>query len=235
MAEVPDDAPLALWHATPLAHLPTLLDAGRLLSRQRLAAAPNPVPLRSRPRGRSRPADRVHLSPTPRTPLLADRLRDGIPCALLHFSPAVADLPGAALARRNGRAWAHRDDFAPVTDPDERAALWRLWRAGRLRSLEVVVPDALDLDPHLKGIALADPEHARWIETLCDALRIPCPGAAVDPSVFPDLPVPPLADLDGYARLCRALGRLLPPPDPFLLSDGARDAPGSVDTAGRNG
>lgn len=233
MPEVPDPAPDALWHATPLAGLPTLLLSGRLLSRRRLCLAPVTVPTRPRPRVRRLAADdRVHLSPTPRTPFLADRLRRGIPCALLRFDPDARRLPGAALVRFNGRAWAHRDCFAPVTDPAAAAHLWDEWRRGRFPSLECVVPDAVPLQPLLDRIELARADHRDWVCRLRDGLSLPAFPCVVAPEPFAGLPTPPLGALDAYADVCLAVGTLLPPPDPYALSDSPTLPPGSqpVDT-----
>ena len=85
-------------------------------------------------------ADYVHLSLTPQTPLLADKLRRGYPHALLVFdAETVQALPETALLPYNTKSWHGRAAFAPVTDPMERAALLRRHaETGRCPSLEVL-------------------------------------------------------------------------------------------------
>jgi hypothetical protein len=178
------------WHAVPVHYIPTLLATGRLLSAARLPSGVIPRPtsiLRKRKLGLE---DFVHLSFQSITPLLADKHAKGYPHALIRFPESIADLPGAAFLKWNTKKWAHRDEFVPVSDPDEKAAFLLDWQAGKFPSPELLIPQSLDL-------ALADgffiPEGA-WQCLL--------PIFTLTPELFPPLaPCPHESELLDYLTL----------------------------------
>ena len=213
-------APPSYFHAIPLHYVPTLLATGALYSQR--SASEQGIPLR--PRATATRRDRklrldgyVHLALTPATPLLIDKRRLGYPHALLVFDPALADLPEAAYLRFNPKSWRHREDFAPVTEPSEKAALLAAWRVGRYPSAELLVPGSLPLLPRCTGLYAASREEEVWIRLMT---AISKPAADVPLALRPDLfpPAPPL-DLQAhyaYATACLNAERLLRPPDlPF--------------------
>ena len=166
-------------------------------------------------------ADYVHLSLTPHTPLLADKLRRGYPHALLVFdAEAVQALPGTALLPYNAKAWRSRAAFAPVTDPAERAALMRRHaETGRCPSLEVLVKYGLALD-HARLVAFLTDEERRLVADVVSALSLPVPAPlTTDPSLFPgcDAYTPvTLGAIADYCAHCAGAADLLPPPNlPF--------------------
>jgi hypothetical protein len=224
MADHASDAGAArLWHATPLHYLPRLLATGALLSQERLRQDGHPV--RPRPTAAARVrklglAGYVHLSLTPKTPLLADKRAKGYPHSLLAFDrEAVFALPGAALMKFNTKSWRHRDDFAPVTDPAERAVVLAEHAAGRYPSLEALAAGELPLALYLRALYFASEPEAGWFTAFIDAglVRVPDDVAAeVHAGHFPPGAEPVLAPLAAYADACVAAGAVLPPPDlPF--------------------
>lgn len=213
----------ALWHATPLHYLPRLLATGALLSQERLAEAGGGV--RPRPTAAARVrklglAAYVHLSLSPRTPLLADKRAKGYPHALLEFDRgAVLSLPDAALCRYNSKAWRHRDDFVPVTGAEAMAHLLAEHAAGRFPSMEVLVAGRLPLVPYCRALRLTSPAEADWVRGLLDAGTVSLPAGVAVAAALELSPLgmePDLAPLRAYADACRAAGAVLPPPDlPF--------------------
>lgn len=173
--------PIHYWHATPLAHLPTLLETGALRCARDLPAGIRPRS--SAPRRQRLGLDGfIHLSLQPVTALLLHQRRLGIAHALIAFGADVALLPGAGWVRYNTKAWRHRDAFAPVTDPAERGELLRQWRGGHLPSLELVVPDTLPLTL-ATGIYLATTQDAAWLSQQVG--RPDLPPILVSPRWFP--------------------------------------------------
>lgn len=223
----PDDpcaaGPPALWHAVPLHYAPHLFATGALFSKDRLKAAG--LPIQPRPSAWRRDtrlglSGYVHLSLSPRTPLLADKRRKGYPHVLLAFEAAgVLALPGTALLAYNTKAWRHRDDFAPVTNADEKAALLETWRRGRHPSLEVLVPGALPLAGNAAALHTASAVEADWLRAFRDEAAFGLaaePPISVSPGLFPPGPEPDLSAHADYLRACRAAGVLLAPFDlPF--------------------
>ncbi len=221
----PDDpcaaVPPALWHAVPLHYAPHLFATGALFSKNRLKAAGLPIQPRSsawRRDTRLGLSGYVHLSLSPRTPLLADKRRKGYPHLLIAFdAAAVFALPGTALLPFNTKAWRHRDDFAPVTNADEKTALLEARRAGRHPSLEVLVPGALALAPHVRALHAASEAEADWLRAF--ARVVPYPAELplfTSPGLFAPGPAPDLSAHADYQCACRAAGVLLAPPDlPF--------------------
>jgi len=216
----PEPAPsYLLWHATPLHYVPYLLATGALLSQARLAA--EHLPVRPRPTAAARVrrlglAGYVHLSLSPRTPLLADKRGRGWPHVLLQFPANLLEFPGVSLLKYNTKAWRHRDDFVPVTNPEGRAALLEEHRAGRYPSLEVLIPDRLPLSA-ARALHAPGPAELELVHSLGEPpLALPLPETCVSPDLFP---LGAEADLDAtaaYFRACAAAGRVLPPPDlPF--------------------
>ena len=210
--------PTHLYHAAPLHYLPCILRDGALYAQSVLA--PQGVAPRATAARRDRMlglADYVHLSLTPQTPLLADKLRRGYPHALLVFdAEAVQALPQTALLPYNPKSWRGRAAFGPITDPPERAALLRRHAAkGRCPSLEVLVKYGLALT-HTQEIAfLTDAERDLTADLAARlALAAPAPLKS-SPALFPlhgaYAPVtgPLIAD---YFTRCAEAGEVLPPP-----------------------
>jgi len=193
------------WHTVPLHRLPQLLSDGAL----RASAYPRPrILARRRKLGL---AGFIHLSLTPQTPLLADKCAQGFPHALLAFSPEIAALPGAGFCKYNQMAWRHRDDFRPVTAPDEKALFLMEWRTGKYPSAELLVPTTLSLS-YATQLYLAMPEDAAWLETFA----LPTPPTLVSPETFPPRAESDFTPFWEYATACQNAGALLPPPDlPF--------------------
>ena len=126
-------------------------------------------------------------------------------------------LPGAAVCRYNAKSWRHREEFAPVTAPEEQTAVIEAWRAGRYPSAEILIPDALPLASFCTGMLVGDEETCTWLTALCDALTLPAmPPLTIAPERFPN-PAPfDFAPYQEYAEMCRAARSVLPPPDlPF--------------------
>ena len=207
-----------LYHAAPLHYLPRILRDGALYAQSVLA--PQGVAPRATATRRDRMlglADYVHLSFTPQTPLLADKLRRGYPHALLVFEAgAVQALPETALLPYNPKAWRGRAAFVPITDPGERAALLRRHaETGRCPSLEVLVKYGLALT-HTREIAfLTDAERGLTADLLARlALPVPAPLTTA-PALFPSsgayAPVTKAPIADYFAR-CAEAGAVLPPP-----------------------
>jgi hypothetical protein len=213
-----EDASL-LWHTVPLHYLPYLLESGALLSAARLQAEGHPI--RPRPTAIARKtklglADYVHLSLKSRTPLLADKRAKGYPHALIAWDrAAVLALPGVGLLRFNTKRWAHRDDFLPVTDPEEKAALLTAQARGRYPSLEVLVPERLPLVPGLAvGLYFASEAEREAVAPVVGCTGLPVHvsrerfgGEAVDVD---------LAPVRAYIADCVAAGKVGAPPSlPF--------------------
>jgi hypothetical protein len=214
--------PEHLYHAAPLHYVPAILESGALLPAADLLARG------IRPRASAARRDRklglqvyAHLSPKSWTPLLADKLRKGYPHALFVFDgPGVLALPGAAVVPYNPKSWRHREDFAPVSDPAERALLLKAYQSGKYPSLEIVMPGPVPLSL-ATGLAFAEPDERRTVEDVLSAAGIACGvPMTTDPDRFPPLAQPyratTLAETAAYFDSCRAAGRLLPTPDiPF--------------------
>ena len=211
---------MRFWHTTPLHYVPHILSTGALYSQDRLAALGLPI----RPRRTAFRRDRklrltgfIHLSLTPITPLLADKRARGFPHALFEFDGVIADLPGTAFLRYNAKAWRHRADFAPITDPGAKAGFLAEWRGGRYPSAELLIPDTLLLGPHFVALHAADASEADWLGEMAEWLGVAsAPQIAESPHLFPPGIAPDLAVLHDYADACRAAGNVVPPPDvPF--------------------
>lgn len=214
-------APVLLWHVVPLHYAPHLLATGALFSKDRLKS--DGLPIRPRPSAWRRDtrlglARFVHLSLSPRTPLLRDKRCKGYPHVLISFNAAaVFALPGVALLAYNTKAWRHRDDFAPVTETGEKAALLEAWRAGRYPSLEVLAPGTLPLAANAVALHTASAAEADWLLAFTDVFFWPAvPSLVTSPDRFPLGPEPDLSVHAEYLRACRKAAALLAPPDlPF--------------------
>jgi len=210
-----DKTPL-LWHTTPLHYLPYLLKTGTLLSAERLAAEQHPI--YPRPTAITRKiklglANFVHLSLEAKTPLLTDKFQKGYPHALIAFArPTVLALPGTALLKYNTKRWAHRDDFLPVTAPEEKEAILAAHATGRYPSLEVLVPTRLPLSLAV-ALYFAQAAEAELFRPLIAALPLIAPPLIIAPERFPRIDTSvyhaPLAE---YLEACRRLSTVLPPP-----------------------
>ncbi len=193
------------WHATPLLFLPAILTEGAL----RASANPRPS---ARARRRKLGLDGyLHFSFASKTPLLADKLKRGYPHALLAFDPVVGNLPGAAYLKWNTKRWAHREEFIPITDLDEKAAFLGDWCRGKYPSAELLVPERLALT-YATNLYFASKAEADWLQ----GFSLSTPPIMVSPERFPPGPEPDLAPLQTWFEACRAAGELLPPPElPF--------------------
>lgn len=207
------------WHTTPLHYVPYLLATGRIYAQSELRALGLPISPRRTAARRDRKLHLdgyVHLSLTPQTPLLTDKRRKGYPHVLFAFDAALADLPGAALCPYNAKSWRHREEFAPVTGPAQKAELFAAHTAGRYPSLELLIPGSLPLTPHARTLHVATEADAALLRGLYCV-----PGLSVLPiqispeqlSIIPEYDPLPLAR---YAAACLTAGAILPPPDfPF--------------------
>ena len=211
--------PIYYWHTTPLHYVPYLLASGNLYAQEQIRE--RGLPLRARRTAARR--DRklhldgyVHLSLSPITPLLADKLGKGFPHCLIAFDTAVAQIPGAGLCRFNAKAWAHRELFAPVTDAAERAELMAAWRKGKYPSLELLIPGALPLFPYARALHVATEADAAFLRGFQAIPNLRTIAPLVSPEHFPtpcEYDVRPFAQ---YAGACLLAGEILPPPDlPF--------------------
>ena len=214
MPDTPALPPAAYWHATPLHYLPHLVQtgalfAGRELMRRGLPIRPRPTVVR---RDRKLGLDAyVHFSLVPVTPLLADKMQKGYPHVLIEFAATVADLPGAGYLLYNPKSWRHRDDFAPRTDPADKARFLVDWQAGKYPSAELLVPGTVPLAPHAVHLHYASREALTWGAAFASDLP-----ASVSPEHFPAPAAFDFAPLHAYARACTDAGFVLPPPDlPF--------------------
>jgi hypothetical protein len=188
--------------------LPTLLHSGRIRSSEALSGEKSHVMPRPTALARKRAlglGDYVHLSLKPITPLLIHKHQQGFPHALLRFPGTLADLPGNAYLKWNTKKWAHRDEFVPVTDPQEKQDFEVAWEQGAYPSAELLVPASLDLTLS-DGFFLPSEAHSSYF-----------PEFTVAPELFP--PLAPSAyddDLHAYLLLCLHLPEPPPPPSfPF--------------------
>jgi hypothetical protein len=210
-----------LWHTTPLFHVPYLLQTGALLSATQLAQGDHPI--RPRPSAIRRKtklglADFVHLSPMSHTPLLRDKQEKGYAHVLLSFHRAATlALPDVALLKFNTKRWAHRDDFVPVTDAEEKAATWAEYASGKYPSLEVLVPQWLPLTPYAAAIHVVSDEEAELLWGLVATLTLVAPPIRVSTSLFPlgRCGTDTVAAQE-YFESCRNTGKVATPPQlPF--------------------
>jgi hypothetical protein len=207
-----------LYHVTPLHYLPMILQ-DRALYAQSVTALKGILPRASAFR-RDRMLglnDYVHLSLTPHTPLLADKLKKGYPHALLIFSSAeVMDLPEVALLKYNPKSWQSRIAFQPVFEPSERIALWRRHHElKQYRSLEVLVKYGLSIDLLKTIVFLTEDEREMMAETL-ERTALPCSyHLQVNPDLFPrsgGYYATTGADVASYLVKCQQAGYVLAPP-----------------------
>lgn len=207
-----------LWHTTPLLYVPYLLQTGALLSASQLSRENHPI--RPRPSAIRRKtklglADFVHLSPMPQTPLLRDKQEKGYGHVLLSFDRAATlAIPGVALLKYNTKRWAHRDDFTPIRDADEQAAIWTEYESGKYPSLEILIRQKLPLTPYATGMHLVSSEDAKLLETLLATLTSSALPIYVSPTLFP-LPSNISDDsalIRDYLIACQSANTALPPP-----------------------
>lgn len=209
----------SLYHVTPLQYLPHIIQEGALYAQSVLAGRAGIAP-RATARRRDKMlglTDYVHLSLCSRTPLLADKLAQGFPHALLVFDRApVLALPQTALLPYNTKAWHAKADFAPVTDRAEQHVMLRRYaEEGRYPSLEVLVKYGLDFAALSDIVFVADAER-----DLCTALMRALGLAAPAPLRTDAAPFPPCDSyrpvtsdaLTSYFEACAGAGILLPPP-----------------------
>ncbi len=210
--------PALVYHAAPLHYLLRIVQDGALYPQSVLAA--RGIRPRASAARRDRMlglADYLHLSLHAQTPLLADKLKQGYPHALLVFERArVLDLPHTALLPYNTKAWFDKAAYAPVTDALQKQTLLDAHEhQGRYPSLEVLVKYGLGFDG-LKFIAFcAEEEHGQTRQTII-SLDLPLPvPLCVRPELFPVKdeyrPVTQGQVFDYFAA-CRTAGDVLPPP-----------------------
>ncbi|MGO8672233.1 MAG: hypothetical protein ACLQVD_12810 [Capsulimonadaceae bacterium] len=161
-------------------------------------------------------ADYVHLSPSPSTPLVQDKVARGFPHVLFVFAgPAVLSLPEVAALPYNTKAWRTRAASVPVTDAAERDVLFRRYLGrGRLASLEILVKYGLSLEFAVEALFLTD-EELRVTTDVLARLALPFPPATVDPDRFgsPSYAPRTLAAIAEYFARCVDSGVVHPPPD----------------------
>lgn len=193
------------WHTIPLHYLPTLLHTGQLFSAAALAhklsyITPRPTAIdRKRKLGLE---DYVHLSFKSITPLLRHKHGKGYPHALLRFPETLAERNDTSLLKWNSKRWAHRDEFAPVYDPEHKAEFLKGWRTGSYPSAELLVPGSLSL-AEADGFFLPNERYQRFF-----------PKAELAPDLFPTLASCPYeAELESYLLLCLHLDKPLVPPE----------------------
>ncbi len=213
---MPDSA--YVYHAAPLHYLLRIMQDGALHPQSVLAG--RGIRPRATAARRDRMlglADYLHLSLHSCTPLLADKLRQGYPHALLVFDrDCVLALPGAALLPYNTKAWFDKAAYAPVTDAVQKQDLLNAHaHQGRYPSLEVLVKYGLGFEG-LKLIAFcAEDECAQTRRTLL-ALGLPTSAPlCVCPELFPlkgDYCPVTQGRVFEYFAACRAAGDVLPPP-----------------------
>jgi len=230
-----------LYHAIPLHYLPSLFAAGALYAQSVLTGrqlsvrspensglgGPPSIPAGIRPRSSATRRDRmlgldhfVHLSPTAKSPLLADKLSRGYPHALLVFEAAgVLEMPEVALLPYNTKAWRTRACFEPVSDPAERSALLRRYtEACRLPSLEILVKYGLPLT-HLTAIAFIDDREREACEQAVRGSSLYTDLCIATPGLFPKAAGYSPAGWDtiaAYFDRCQlATGEIGPPAIPF--------------------
>jgi hypothetical protein len=213
-------APALFWHTLPLHYLPHLLTTECLYSQDELKQKKLPI----RPRRTAERRDRklrlsrfVHLSFTPQTPLLADKLTKGYPHALLAFDKALLEESNSAVVKFNAKSWRHRDDFAPIYDSEAKARVIEEWRQGRYPSAELLIEKVLPLSPNCLSLHLASEEERIWLCGLVEGLKLMLPiPVSVSPSLFPEDIAINLSPHRTYAEECLAARSLLPPPNlPF--------------------
>lgn len=205
-------APDHLYHAIPLLYLPILAESGRLCSAKRLPEGVRPRPTAIARKRKLGLEDVVHLSLVPKTPLLTDKHAGGYPHGLLRFSATLLERPDVSLLKWNTKRWAHRDEFVPVSDAEEKKAFLEAWREGTYPSAEALVPESLEL-ALADALFLPDARFAGWLAAFSPNL----PPLSVAPEIFPPLaPCPYDAELANYLTLCAHLRPTLAPPDfPF--------------------
>jgi hypothetical protein len=198
-----------LYHAIPLFYLPALAESGRLFSAARLPDGVRPRPtalLRKRKLGLE---DYVHLSLKPKTPLLKDKHAKGYPHALIRFPITLLSRPDISLLKWNTKRWAHRAEFAPISNADDKKAFLTDWRGGAYPSAEVLVPESLELF-EADALLLPDTRFAPLLDVFSSQL----PPLSVAPEIFPPLaPCPYEAELKSYFLLCAHLRSSPAPPE----------------------
>jgi hypothetical protein len=147
---------------------------------------------------------------------LAHKWERGWPHALLAFSfETVCALPGWAWQKFNAKNWAHRDEFVPVSDANEKQAVLTEWQNGRYPSLELLVPEALPL--YLSHTLAVSSEAERdWLRHF-GPLVPTLPHPTANASLFPATIVPQnWPAFHAYYEACNQSGTVLPPPNlPF--------------------
>jgi len=213
---MPDAA--LVYHAAPLHYLLRIVQDGALYPQSVLAG--RGIRPRATAARRDRMlglADYLHLSLHAHTPLLADKLKQGYPHALLVFDRAhVLALPHTALLPYNTKAWFDKAAYLPVTDALQKQALLDAHEhRGRYPSLEVLVKYGLGFDG-LKCVAFcAEEEHVQTRQTIV-SLGLPTNvPLCVCPELFPmkgDYRPATQSRVFEYFAACRDAGEVLPPP-----------------------
>jgi hypothetical protein len=215
-----------LYHAIPLHYVPALLQSGALYAQSVLASPKKPpgVPDGIRPRITATRRDRalglhdyVHLSPTPHSPLIEDKLRKGYAHAILIFGGAgVLALPEVAVLPYNTKAWRTRACYEPIADTLEREALLSRYTEGkRLPSLEILVKYGLPLE-FLTTVAFIDDREHTAVGAVLDSIGIDGQKLGIMPEIFPGSERYTAGNWDvimEYFERCRIMGVILPPPD----------------------
>lgn len=207
------------WHAAPLHYLPHILVDHALYAQSVLA--PRGIRPRATAARRDRMlglADYIHLSTSPHTPLLAQKMARGYAHVLLPFPrDAVLSLPGVALLPYNTKAWRAKAAYVPVTDPDQQRDLLNDHRRKtRCPSLEILVKYGLGLET-LAQVAFVCEAEREAASALLGALNLPPPAPlCVTPELFPlrGAYCPTTQEpIFAYFDACREAGAILPPPE----------------------
>jgi hypothetical protein len=204
-----------LYHAAPLHYLPSIIAGGHLLAAS-AGQAQGISPRRSAfRRDRMLRVDKfVHLAFDVVTPLVRDKLQQGMPHCVLEFDAAevlASNGRACALLPFNTKSWRSRASLQPVDAPEEMADILRKRdEFGRFASLELLVKSQLNLDA-LTAVVVFDPRDdmlvrsvaSRFFPDILKSIRlVGCKGYEI-------VPVP---ETEAYFSECMDAGKVLAPP-----------------------
>ena len=205
-----------IYHAAPLHYLPSIIMSGRLVSARGGQA------LGILPRSSAKRRDRmlgvdeyVHLAFDLMTPLLCDKLAQGMPHVALAFDAGrvYADQPdgSCALLPCNTKAFRSRAACAPEHGISEMAALLKSRdEFGRHPGLEFLARGALPLDALVEVTAFSERD-AALARALLHALK-PELAALLVERFAPGYAEAAIDATQEYCHACIAAGTALMPP-----------------------
>ena len=206
-----------VYHAAPLHYLPSILASGKLVSAQDGQALGILPRLSAKRRDRMLGVDKyVHLAFDLMTPLLCDKLAQGMPHVALAFDAGrvYAGQPDdtCALLPCNTKAFRSRAACAPEHGVSEMATLLKSREQfGRHPSLEFLVRGALPLDALIEITAFGERD-AALARALLHALQ-PEMAALLIERYAPGYAEVGIGQTQDYCHACIAAGAaLLPPP-----------------------